>query len=142
MCLLQLQSASTEVEFQEVLSLDSAVDMLLRAGYCKPICQCNLNNREMIRAVVFHNIIEICKLELDQFLDGLSSLSVLETLRQYPQQMKQLFCHDTSEKHRISAIDLRNLFLLQFSLVGSNDRQKEEATAVHWFTYLQDCKGD
>ena len=138
---MQLQYASTELEVQEVLSSDSAMDVLLRAGYYKPVAHCNLKSRdEIVRAVVFHSIIGVSKLELDQFLDGLSSLSVLKTLRLYPQQMKPSFCHNASNS--ISALDLRNLFLLQFSPVGSNSRQKEEAAAMHWFTYLQDSEGE
>ena len=119
------------------------MDILLHAGYRKPLAQCSLSNRlEIVQAVTYHSVIGVCIQEVDQFVEGLRTLSVLETIRRFPEQMRQLFCYDSCQRHKISAADLRNLFLFQFSPSGSNTRAKEEATDMHWFTYLQDCEGE
>ena len=140
---LQLQAAEDEQAFTKVLSSEHAVDIVLRAGYRKPLAQCNLSSRlEIIQAVAYHDVFSVCKQELDQFIEGLSILSVLETVRSFPEQMKELFCYNSCQGRKMSTVDLRNLFMLQFSPSGSNAREKEEATAMHWFTYLQDCEGE
>ena len=56
--------------------------------------------------------------------------------------MRKLFCYDSCQAQKMSTEDLRNLFLFQFNPSGSNAHEKEEATAMHWFTYLQDCEGE
>ena len=118
------------------------MDILLHAGYRKPLAQCSLSNAlEIDQAVTHHSVIGVCTQELDQSVEGLGTLSVLETIRCFPEQMRELFCYDSRQRRKMSAEDLRNLFLLQFSPIGSNAREKEEATAMHWFTYLHDCEG-
>ena len=50
-------------------------DMIVDAGYNKPICNLNINNKdELTTAVKMHYAMFRCKAELDQLISGLDML--------------------------------------------------------------------
>ena len=60
-------------------------------------------------------------------------------MRSHPQVMKQLFCYTGSE---LTATAMQDIMQYQFSLDGSNAREAEEATAMFFVHFLQDCEGE
>ena len=75
------------------------------------------------------------KAELDQLLSGLSStLGVLELVRGDPVLMKDLFIHTPTSP--MTADDMYDAFNICYSLNGSNNREREEATIMLWVQFL------
>lgn len=75
---------------------------------------------------------------IDELKQGLQTLGVLESMRQHPDQFRDIFCRQpmSLDAHMV---DL--LFTPIFSEIGSNIRSKEEQAIVFWRDYLQDCGG-
>ena len=55
-----------------------------------------------------------------------------------PQAIRSLF---VSREQNLTAIDMQELFDVQYSPQGSNKRSHEEAVIINWFNLLQDCEG-
>jgi len=78
------------------------------------------------------------KAELDDIKAGLETLGVLKLLQQHPLTMRSLFV----DTHDVLTADiLQDLFTVEFSLRGSNERDKEEEVILHWITFLQEIEG-
>ena len=76
------------------------------------------------------------KAELDQLLCGLSStLGVLELVRSDPALMRPLFIHTPTSP--MTADDMYDMFAMCYSPNGNNNREREEATIMQWFHFLQ-----
>ncbi|XP_028653741.1 uncharacterized protein LOC114648718 isoform X3 [Erpetoichthys calabaricus] len=75
---------------------------------------------------------------LKWFKEGLTTLNVLEAMKQNPSGFMKYFCF--SEKKITSEI-IENLFKAEFSQPGSNRRQEEVRTAAYWADYLLDIEG-
>ena len=90
----------------------------------------------VISAVAKHFAVLAIKAELDQLLCGLSStLDVLELLRSDPTVMRPLLV--SSSIPRLTADEMFDTFHIHYSPNGSNKKEKEEATIMLWFHYLQ-----
>ena len=59
-------------------------------------------------------------------------------MESYPTLFKQLFLHC---KTSITADFIQDLFHIDYSVSGSNNRVKEEAIMMNWVSYLQDLEG-
>ena len=77
------------------------------------------------------------KAELDDFIEGLKTLEILTLMRNYPNEMKPLFL---PEKRELSSSTLKDIFSVEFSLQGSNQRQVEEVY-MFWLSFLKDVEG-
>ncbi|XP_051784646.1 G2/M phase-specific E3 ubiquitin-protein ligase-like [Erpetoichthys calabaricus] len=75
---------------------------------------------------------------IQRFKEGLTTLNVLEAMKQNPSGFMKYFCF--SEKKITSEI-IENLFKAEFSQPGSNRRQEEVRTAAYWADYLLDIEG-
>ena len=78
------------------------------------------------------------KAELDDIAEGLESLEVLSLIRRNPLIMKSLFIH---AKSSLTCSVLQDLFTVEFSCKGSNQRELEEETYMYWVNFLQDVEG-
>ena len=68
-------------------------------GYCSwPLSLLNCDNKPCIKKAIrdYHTLVKI-KPELDQFLDGLKTLNVLQTMKMYPSLMSPLFVDQGSD---------------------------------------------
>ena len=95
----------------------------------------------IISAMAKHFAVFEVKAELDQLLCGLSStLGVLELLRSDPALMRPLLVHTPTNP--VTADDVFDAFVFCYSPIGSNSREKEEATIMLWVHFLQriECK--
>ena len=72
--------------------------LLLETGYRKPLSSLTCDDKPCIKEAVrdYHTLVKI-KPELDQFSDGLETLSVLQTVKKYPSLMSPLFVDQGSE---------------------------------------------
>ncbi|XP_076578623.1 G2/M phase-specific E3 ubiquitin-protein ligase-like [Chaetodon auriga] len=74
---------------------------------------------------------------LDQFAEGLKTLGLLEELRKNPAVFYSLF---VSEEIPLQAKDLCTLFDVDFSVQGSNRRDRENTTICFWRDWLIDIE--
>lgn len=75
---------------------------------------------------------------LEQFKEGLEALGILDVMKRYPIEFKQLFCFQPT---KLTALMLQTMFSATYSPTGSNCRAKEELIVMHWRDFLQDCEG-
>ena len=96
---------------------------------------------EIVRSLIMHYLVFTCKAELDQLKQGLSELGVLHLLHSYPALLRPLFA--ASHKPKLTADQVANTFVIQWSPRGSNQREIEEAVIFGWMEYLDGvkCKG-
>ena len=59
-------------------------------------------------------------------------------MESYPFLFKQLFLHSSTS---VTADFIQDLFQVDYSVPGSNNRVKEEAIIMNWVSYLQDLEG-
>ena len=78
------------------------------------------------------------KAELDEIKAGLETLGVLQLLQQNPITMRELF---VATYDVLTADMLQDLFTVEYSLRGSNERDREEETILHWISLLQEIEG-
>ena len=101
-------------------------------GMCQPASSFTLKDKgSIISSITMHYCIYLCKTELDEVKKGLESIGFLNVLKKHP-VLRSLFEHSTS---KLTADVLEDMFVPEFSPVGSNDRAKVEAV-VMWFTEL------
>ena len=75
---------------------------------------------------------------MDDFIEGLKTLDILTLMKNYPNEMKPLFL---PEKRELSSSTLEDIFSVEFSLQGSNQRQVEEEVYMFWLSFLKDVEG-
>ncbi len=133
------------------------IDVITECGLTKPITRLELSDKvTIVQAVALHTCF---KAELTQFRDGLSALGVLEAIQAHSSLLRSYYCMNntselTSGQYRkliivpvtdlfhLFADDIRNLFtVLKYSVKGSNDRIKEEASYMFFIDYMDDCEG-
>lgn len=72
--------------------MDEALDFLCATGYKKAVCTVCMKDKGNILAALldFHCLLKV-KGEMDQFIEGMSSVGVLECIKKHPDVMKQFF---------------------------------------------------
>ncbi|KAJ8914876.1 hypothetical protein NQ315_014889, partial [Exocentrus adspersus] len=74
---------------------------------------------------------------LEQFKEGLNTLRLLDKLRGFIPEFKDLMCSSVS---KLTADTLSSLFIVQLSETGSNKRNIEAKILSFWKDYLLDCE--
>ena len=75
--------------------------LLLETGYRKPLASLSIQDIPVIQGTLrnFYVLLRV-KAEIDQFLEGLSSLGVLDEVRQHPMLMQPLLM--SNKKYQLS----------------------------------------
>ena len=69
----------------------SGIDVLIEAGYTKPVSQISLENKtEVAKTLVIHTLYR-SKAVLDQLKSGLATLGLLDAMSKHPQILEPLF---------------------------------------------------
>ncbi|CAB1329518.1 unnamed protein product [Coregonus sp. 'balchen'] len=68
---------------------------------------------------------------------GLNSFGLLEALGKHPDSFRALFVEIIKPP---TARDLRNLFIVTYSIPGGNRRWLENDTICHWFNWLAEVQ--
>ena len=70
------------------------VDMVLEAGYSKPIASITLAGKaDLTGTLIYHYTLYRNKAVMDQLKDGLSALGVLDAMMSYPDVIEPYFVH-------------------------------------------------
>ena len=119
-----MQETNSDEEFRQlVCSMDYA--FLLDYGVTKPATKMNIADKEkVISAACLHCVVLSSLAELEQFKRGLQTVKMSMLMERYP-SLQQLFLH--SHDKLITADFIQDLFKVDYSPSGSNNRNKEEA---------------
>ena len=80
-------------EFRGLYSENFA--LISESGFCKPYCNVTLDDRVIVRKMLcLHQVITKCLAELQQFLSGLESLGVLQSMKKYPHLFRSYFVRE------------------------------------------------
>ena len=71
-------------------------------------------------------------------MEGLNEHGLLSLMKKYPECARLMLSNATETLTAQAVIDLFNV---EYSPHGSNNRQKEEATIIMFYDYLQDIEG-
>ena len=91
-----------------------------------------------MEAVVKHSCIFSVKAELDQLREGMEMFHLPSVMFTRHRQAFLPLC--THSVKPITAANLQDLFLMTFSLVGTNARDKQENSAMHWTSFLEEAE--
>ncbi len=73
------------------------MDMISQSGFSKPLMSVTKTNQsELVASIVLYHLMIKVKSSMDQFLDGLQSISLLNLLRDDPEVWKPLFVNEKS----------------------------------------------
>ena len=135
----QMRNASDDRELEQVLQSEE-FDFLYDCGIHQPLNSITVANRDtIISAIAKHFSVIVCKAELDQLIEGLSTLSVLDLIRGNPGILRQLFVYIKPRK--ICADYVIDLFSPSYSPTGSNSREQEEAAIMRWIDFIETIAG-
>lgn len=76
--------------------------------------------------------------QIDQMMEGLNEHGLLSLMKKYPECARVMLSNATEVLTAAAMIDL---FQVEYSSCGSNNRQKEEASIIMFYDYLQDIEG-
>ena len=137
--MMQVANVQTAEELQKLLDSEE-FSFRFEFGFGIPSCKVTLADREdVVRSLSLHNLIYANKAEIDQLKEGLRTLGVLSLLEKYPHHFRPLL--QSTTKPLLTASQMMALFKPQWSLPGSNQREKEELIILNWTTYLDETQG-
>ena len=75
-------------------------DALVASGFAKPTSTLSLDDKCIIlHTLCLHHTLLVCKAETDQFIEGLKSLGVLDSIRKHMTMLKPFFCIEQRRVH-------------------------------------------
>lgn len=75
------------------------LDLLLECGFNKAVARIKLNDRvNIVQTVTLHKVVLSTLGELTQFKEGLSTLGVLDALKEHPDLLLPYYCCSYDEK--------------------------------------------
>ena len=137
---IQLQDAQSVSELRNLLD-SKELDFRFDIGVCTPSATVELRDGiDVPKSCAAHFTIHSVKSELDQLCDGLSTMNVLQLMKENASVMKPLLLSRNPAK--LTADSMINMFVTILSPEGSNLRDSEEAAAMKWIQYLQMIEGE
>ena len=130
----------TTGEFQTLLQ-DEAFDFRFACGYTKPTNLIEIKDKDdFVRSVWLHFVLFQPYAELEQLRKGFQdTLQMQLVVCTHANEIRALLA--PSSLFDISSEHLQDLFVINYSPNGSNNRTKEEAVVVMWLEYIANCKG-
>lgn len=91
---MQLKDAEMDVDLRTILSMDETLDLLMATGFRRAVSQLTLADRDyVVSALLDYHLMGKVKAEMDQFIDGLSTLGLLDVIRANPEKFEPFFLH-------------------------------------------------
>ena len=93
----------------------------------------------LVKVLCLQNTILCRKAQIDQLIEGLNEFGLLEIIRKYPEEGHKMFFQTNNTI--LTADKLIDLFKVQISPAGSNQKAIEEQVIIWWYDYLVDVEG-
>ena len=116
-------------------------DFLFTCGYTKAISQITVNDiDQLVKTVWLHYVHYHPLAELIQLRKGIrDTLGLDNFMSMHPDCFWKLLV--SSDFFSVTPAYLSDIFVIQYSDNGSNNRTKEEAIMFFWFEYISECQG-
>ena len=128
--LKKISKCKTEVDFSKLIAdLDERFDF----GYSKS----NLTLEDkipLLQAACKHYLVSCCLEEILSFKDGLELYGVLNILKHFNNESRELFINQ-----KIAVKDIEEMFYPSYSEEGSNKRSNKEQIYLHWMQFLTEA---
>ena len=95
------------------------------------------NKKAIVDAVTRNSCIFSVKAEMDQIREGKELFKITSLFTKYPNLFMQLLTYSVT---RNTAKSFEDLFHITFSPMGSNAREMEEKSAMHWTTFIEEVE--
>ena len=136
---MQIEEAESTETLQKLMNSPEFA-FRFECGYPKPTTCITIDDRDSIaRYLAMHHVVYSQKAELDQIKLGLEVLHVIELVNKYPTLMKPFFV--STGRAELTTEMMLSLFTVNWSVKGSNKREREEDTILHWHYYLSELEG-
>ncbi|XP_062519771.1 uncharacterized protein LOC134194818 isoform X2 [Corticium candelabrum] len=133
--LKQIEVVADDSTLQDICS--SGIDVLIEAGYTKPVSQISLENKtEVAKTLVIHTLYR-SKAVLDQLKSGLATLGLLDAMSKHPQILEPLFVF--GNRVALTAETIKTCLLQStFQILGLwNGRKKKRRTCYFLISYTR-----
>ena len=108
-------------------------------GVSKPGCQIQFSDRQQIIDVMcLHYTVLNCLAELEQLSRGLTVQKFNYIMECYPALLRKVFQPPIQP---ITSGMVEDMFVVDFSPIGSNNRAVEETLLMMWICYLEHIEG-
>lgn len=96
--LFQIKGVQSDEELQGIFESPELESVLLETGYNKPLSLLTMEDLDNILLCItdYHCLIKV-KASMDQFIDGLISGSVMDSIRNHSLLLKPMFCPSPSQ---------------------------------------------
>ena len=119
-------------DLQRLVSEDEA-SIIYECGFgFRPTLE---NVPDIVRSICIHSCIVPIKAELDHLCEGLSLFKIYDLIKQFPDQLKDLFV--VRKSSNITTTTFISLFDIDFSYKA---REAEEAAVFYWYEFLTDVQ--
>ena len=132
----KLSNSVSKEEAVQVMNGSTLQGVLDLAGMLQPI-QTTDDIRKIAEMTAKWFVLGRARPALESFLNGLSTLGVLDALTQNPDVFRPAFCY---YPEKLTAESTENLFQVFQSPVGSNKAVTESLVLSRWHDYLQDIE--
>jgi len=96
---------------------------------------------EFVKAIAYHYVINANMAALSQFRKGLMETLEFKRLATRNSTMVWSLLAASERPKKLKCIEVQDLFTVLYSPIGSNNRQREEASIMYFYTFLQECEG-
>ena len=135
---MQVCNAKEEDELRDLL-MDDDAEYISNCGFLKPTYKVTMADVPQISEVICTEYLIMRSInEVQQFESGLNVLDIDSLIKRYPEHLEEIFVHNPQP---VTAGILDGIFMPQFSPLGSNAREKEEAIILNWKDYIYEAEG-
>ena len=94
----RVNEAEDSQDLKNAFFMDEALDLLTSTGFRKAVSSLTLADRQYLTsALLDYHLMGKVKAEMDQFIEGLSTLGFLDAVRKNPQVFQPFFVHTDQE---------------------------------------------
>ncbi|XP_046330928.2 G2/M phase-specific E3 ubiquitin-protein ligase-like [Haliotis rufescens] len=133
----KLHRVNNANNLDELQAAAGEMSSFLEVAGCSIILQDMKDKERLVRACVQFYMVDRVQSCMTRFLEGLSTLGVLETVRKQQSSCSDLFCKSVDN---LGLDTVTELFKPVLNPEGTNRRRKEVSTLAYWSDYLSDVK--
>ncbi|XP_074659127.1 G2/M phase-specific E3 ubiquitin-protein ligase-like [Tubulanus polymorphus] len=123
-------------EAELVKFVDENIECRFEMGFTKPSIFIKLSDKQkIVEYLALNFLVHRSKSELNQLLEGMSTLGVLDLIRKFPSSFEKVFSGAPSP---MSVDYMTQLFHVDYSPPGSNKRVEEEQIIMNWTFLLEE----